>query len=135
MRNSQRIDNLEQAQLRLGMPGNATVLAANAGVIGVLMSILVWISFYTAFSVPRDRGQPQAQGGVAAGTIPTHVRNTHRHTAWRNNGPDHPHARGEHDLSKRIEATQRGPSPRTWGTRIGLVVGQVADGRRALHRV
>jgi hypothetical protein len=31
------------------MPGSATVFAANAGVIGLLMSILVWISSYTAY--------------------------------------------------------------------------------------
>lgn len=42
-------DDLDQAQLRLGMPGNATVFADNAGVIGLLMSILVWISSYTAY--------------------------------------------------------------------------------------
>lgn len=36
-------------QLRLGMPGSATVFASNAGVIGLLMSILVWISSYTAY--------------------------------------------------------------------------------------
>ena len=37
-------DDLDQAQLRLGMPGTATVFADHAGVIGLLMSILVWIS-------------------------------------------------------------------------------------------
>jgi multidrug resistance efflux pump len=42
-------DDLDQAQLRLGMPGSATVFADNAGVIGLLMSILVWISSYTAY--------------------------------------------------------------------------------------
>jgi multidrug resistance efflux pump len=42
-------DDLDRAQLRLGMPGNATVFADNAGVIGLLMSILVWISSYTAY--------------------------------------------------------------------------------------
>jgi hypothetical protein len=31
------------------MPGSATVFAANAGAIGTLMSILVWISSYTAY--------------------------------------------------------------------------------------
>jgi multidrug resistance efflux pump len=35
--------------LRLGMSGNATAFAANAGVIGLLASILVWISAYTAY--------------------------------------------------------------------------------------
>lgn len=49
MRNSQRIDSLDQAQLRLAMPGTATVFADKAGVIGLLMSILVWISSYTAY--------------------------------------------------------------------------------------
>ena len=42
-------DDLEQVQLRLGMPGNATVFSERAGVIGLLMSILVWISSYTAY--------------------------------------------------------------------------------------
>jgi hypothetical protein len=36
-------------QLRLGMPGTATVFADNAGAIGTLMTILVWISSYTAY--------------------------------------------------------------------------------------
>ena len=35
--------------LRLGMPGTATVFAENAGVIGLIMSILVWINSYTAY--------------------------------------------------------------------------------------
>jgi hypothetical protein len=42
-------DDLEQAQLRLGMPGSATVFSDKAGPIGLLMSILVWISSYTAY--------------------------------------------------------------------------------------
>jgi len=42
-------DDLDPTQLRLGMPGTATVFADNAGVIGLLMSILVWISSYTAY--------------------------------------------------------------------------------------
>ena len=41
--------DLDPARLRVGMPGNATAFAANAGVIGTLMSILVWISSYTAY--------------------------------------------------------------------------------------
>jgi hypothetical protein len=32
--------------MRLGMSGTATVFAPKAGVIGFLMSILVWISSY-----------------------------------------------------------------------------------------
>jgi hypothetical protein len=31
------------------MSGNATAFAANAGVIGLLASILVWVSAYTAY--------------------------------------------------------------------------------------
>ena len=31
------------------MPGTATVFADNAGVIGTLMAILVWVSSYTAY--------------------------------------------------------------------------------------
>jgi multidrug resistance efflux pump len=42
-------NEVERGQLRLGMPGTATVFADNAGVIGLLMSILVWISSYTAY--------------------------------------------------------------------------------------
>lgn len=40
---------LQQDQLKVGMPGTATVFADKAGVIGLLMSILVWISSYTAY--------------------------------------------------------------------------------------
>jgi multidrug resistance efflux pump len=42
-------DGIDRAQLRLGMPGSATVFAENAGVIGLLMSIIVWISSYAAY--------------------------------------------------------------------------------------
>ena len=41
--------DIERDHLRLGMPGTATAFAENAGVIGLLMSILVWISSYTAY--------------------------------------------------------------------------------------
>jgi len=41
--------DIDRSALRLGMPGTATVYADNAGVIGLLMSILVWISSYTAY--------------------------------------------------------------------------------------
>jgi multidrug resistance efflux pump len=40
---------MNRESLRLGMSGNATVFAGNAGVIGLLASILVWISSYTAY--------------------------------------------------------------------------------------
>jgi multidrug resistance efflux pump len=40
---------LDRSKLRLGVPGTATVFADNAGVIGMLMSILVWISSYAAY--------------------------------------------------------------------------------------
>jgi len=46
-------DDLDQAQLRLGMPGTATVFSEKAGVIGLLMSILVWISSYTPYLTAR----------------------------------------------------------------------------------
>jgi multidrug resistance efflux pump len=42
-------DEMSREQLRLGMSGNATAFAANAGVIGLLASILVWVSSYTAY--------------------------------------------------------------------------------------
>jgi hypothetical protein len=41
--------DIDRSQLRLGRPGTATVFAANAGVIGLIMSILVWINSYTAY--------------------------------------------------------------------------------------
>lgn len=39
----------EKSALKLGMSGNATAFAANAGVIGLLAKILVWVSSYTAY--------------------------------------------------------------------------------------
>ncbi|TYO66042.1 HlyD family secretion protein [Bradyrhizobium hipponense] len=41
--------DVDRSQLRLGMPGTATVFAENAGVIGLIMSILVWVSSYAAY--------------------------------------------------------------------------------------
>jgi multidrug resistance efflux pump len=41
--------DIDRSQLRLGMPGSAWVFAENAGVIGLIMTILVWISSYTAY--------------------------------------------------------------------------------------
>jgi multidrug resistance efflux pump len=40
---------MSRDSLRLGMSGSATAFADNAGVIGLLASILVWISAYTAY--------------------------------------------------------------------------------------
>jgi multidrug resistance efflux pump len=42
-------DGMSRESLRLGMSGSATAFADNAGVIGPLASILVWISSYTAY--------------------------------------------------------------------------------------
>src|SRR5450631_432228 len=42
-------DEMSRETLRLGMSGNVTAFSANAGVIGLLASILVWISSYTAY--------------------------------------------------------------------------------------
>jgi multidrug resistance efflux pump len=42
-------DEMSRESLRLGMSGTATAFAANAGVIGLLASILVWVSAYTAY--------------------------------------------------------------------------------------
>jgi multidrug resistance efflux pump len=42
-------DEMDRDSLRLGMSGGATAFAGNAGVIGLLASILVWISSYTAY--------------------------------------------------------------------------------------
>jgi multidrug resistance efflux pump len=42
-------DEMSREQLRLGMSGSATAFSEKAGVIGLLASILVWISSYTAY--------------------------------------------------------------------------------------
>ena len=42
-------DEMSREALRLGMSGSATVFSEKAGVIGLLASILVWISSYTAY--------------------------------------------------------------------------------------
>ncbi|UPK25781.1 HlyD family secretion protein [Bradyrhizobium sp. 195] len=42
-------DGMDRDGLRLGMSGSATAFADNAGVIGLLASILVWVSSYTAY--------------------------------------------------------------------------------------
>jgi multidrug resistance efflux pump len=42
-------DEMNRDQLRLGMSGSATAFSEKAGVIGLLASILVWISSYTAY--------------------------------------------------------------------------------------
>jgi multidrug resistance efflux pump len=42
-------EEMSRDSLRLGMSGSATAFAANAGVIGLLASILVWVSAYTAY--------------------------------------------------------------------------------------
>jgi hypothetical protein len=35
--------------LRLGMSGTATAFSENAGVVGLIATILIWISSYTAY--------------------------------------------------------------------------------------
>jgi multidrug resistance efflux pump len=42
-------EGIDRSSLRLGMPGTATVFSEKAGVIGLIMSILVWVSSYTAY--------------------------------------------------------------------------------------
>ena len=42
-------EGMNREQLRLGMSGSATAFAGNAGVIGLLASILVWVGSYTAY--------------------------------------------------------------------------------------
>jgi multidrug resistance efflux pump len=42
-------DNFDKTQLRLGMPGSAWAIAENAGPIGIIMSVIVWVSSYTAY--------------------------------------------------------------------------------------
>ncbi len=54
-------DGIDRAQLRVGMPGTATVFAENAGVIGLLMSIIVWISSYAASGPGAHTGRSQGR--------------------------------------------------------------------------
>jgi multidrug resistance efflux pump len=42
-------EDIDRERLRLGMPGTATVFADNAGIIGLIMSILVWVNSYMAY--------------------------------------------------------------------------------------
>ena len=42
-------EDIDRERLRLGMPGTATVFADNAGIIGPIMSILVWVNSYMAY--------------------------------------------------------------------------------------
>lgn len=42
-------EGIHRSELRLGMPGTATAFAPNAGVIGILKYILVWVNSYTAY--------------------------------------------------------------------------------------
>src|SRR5450631_2303173 len=42
-------DEMSRESLRLGMSGSATAFSEKAGVIGLLASILVWVSSYTAY--------------------------------------------------------------------------------------
>lgn len=39
----------DKARLRLGMPGSAWAIAENAGPIGIIMSVIVWVSSYLAY--------------------------------------------------------------------------------------
>ena len=48
-------DGMNRDQLRLGMSGSPTAFVGNAGVIGLLASILVWIGCYTAYLWPAGR--------------------------------------------------------------------------------
>ena len=42
-------DDYDKTNLRLGMSGSAWAIADNAGPIGTIMSVLVWISSYLAY--------------------------------------------------------------------------------------
>jgi multidrug resistance efflux pump len=42
-------DDYDKTQLRLGMSGGAWAIAENAGPIGIIMSVIVWVSSYTAY--------------------------------------------------------------------------------------
>lgn len=40
---------VDRSKLRPGVSGNATVFAKDAGVIGIIAGILLWVSSYTAY--------------------------------------------------------------------------------------
>lgn len=42
-------DTLDRSKLKIGMPGAATAFSPSAGPIGILMSVLVWVSAYMAY--------------------------------------------------------------------------------------
>jgi multidrug resistance efflux pump len=42
-------DGIERDELRVGMPGTATAFAPNAGVIGLIKFVLIWVNSYTAY--------------------------------------------------------------------------------------
>jgi hypothetical protein len=41
--------NVDAGKLKLGMSGTATAFNEKAGVVGLLMSILVWVNSYLAY--------------------------------------------------------------------------------------
>ena len=71
-------------------------------------------------SSPRSWGTPHDQRRHHDGRrfIPTLVGNTATDDLPRAKLPVHPHARGEHVMSRSRRATAAGSSPRSWGTRV-----------------
>ena len=68
---------------------------------------------------PRAWGTPPRARSLfpTRRTIPTRVGNTPARRAVGVEYPDHPHARGEHELAVEENPMTAGPSPRAWGTR------------------
>jgi multidrug resistance efflux pump len=57
-------EEMSRESLRLGMSGNATAFSEKAGVIGLLASILVWISAYTAYLAEWYCGAASVAGAM-----------------------------------------------------------------------
>ena len=55
-------DGISRGSLRPGISGSATAFAASAGVVGLLASILVWGSSYTAHLWPSADGASAGEG-------------------------------------------------------------------------
>ena len=77
-------------------------------------------------SSPRTWGTPVLP--VAIGRvqrfIPTHVGNTLLACCTTRPRPVHPHARGEHRISRAMATCRSGSSPRTWGTPVASIVNE-----------
>ena len=84
------------------------------------------VKFRTTGSSPRPWGTPCSAclRVIWPRFIPTSVGNTPGWLASANNGPVHPHVRGEHLSVHECRRAMGGSSPRPWGTRKAQVDGQ-----------